>query len=92
MTKRLVDLDDDLVEYAKRELGTTTLVDTLHAALREATAIRARSRQVEWLTRSDAYISDRDQMDLDSNYPGSRVRLLLRKAAERPGGPRPTRT
>jgi Arc/MetJ family transcription regulator len=38
MTKRLVDIDDEILEEARRALGTTTLKDTvngsLHAAVR----------------------------------------------------------
>lgn len=64
MTKRLVDLDDDLVENAKRELGTTTLAETLRTALREAAAIRARSRQITWLTQGGlAEMADGEQRD-----------------------------
>lgn len=50
VTKRLIDLDDELLETARRELGTTTITDTVRAALREAATHRARSRQIEWLT------------------------------------------
>jgi len=50
VTKRLIDLDDELLETARRELGTTTIADTVRAALREAAAHRARRRQIEWLT------------------------------------------
>ncbi|MGV0749805.1 DUF2191 domain-containing protein [Mycolicibacter minnesotensis] len=50
MTKRLIDLDDELLETARRELGTTTIADTVRAALREAATHRARTRQIEWLT------------------------------------------
>lgn len=32
--KTVVDLDEDLLECARRELGTTTKKDTIHAALR----------------------------------------------------------
>ena len=39
MTKRLVDIDDEVLEDARRALGTTTLKDTvnqsLHSAVRE---------------------------------------------------------
>jgi Arc/MetJ family transcription regulator len=34
MTKRLVDIDDELLEEARRALGTTTLKDTVNEALR----------------------------------------------------------
>lgn len=49
MTKRLIDLDDELVETARRELGTVTISDTVRTALREAATRRARSRQIDWL-------------------------------------------
>jgi Arc/MetJ family transcription regulator len=32
--KTMIDLDDDLLERARRELGTTTKKDTIHEALR----------------------------------------------------------
>ena len=35
MTKRLVDIDDDLLEQARLRLGTTTLKDTVNTALQE---------------------------------------------------------
>ena len=50
MPKRLIDLDDELLEAAKRELGTTGVSDTVRAALQQAAAASARARQVEWLT------------------------------------------
>lgn len=50
MPKRLIDLDDDLLEAAQRELGTTGVSATVRAALQHATAASARARQVEWLT------------------------------------------
>lgn len=49
MPKRLIDLDDDLLMEAQRELGTTGVSDTVRAALRQAAAAAARARQVEWL-------------------------------------------
>ena len=49
MTKRLIDLDDDLLTHAQRELGTTGVSDTVRLALQHATAAAARARQVEWL-------------------------------------------
>lgn len=50
MTKRLIDLDDDLLAAAQRELNTTGVSDTVRAALQQAAARSARARQVEWLT------------------------------------------
>ncbi len=34
MTKRLVDINDDILEEARRALGTTTLKDTVNESLR----------------------------------------------------------
>src|SRR5690349_18733486 len=50
MTKRLIDLDDELLASARTELGTSGVSDTVRAALRHATASAARARQVQWLT------------------------------------------
>jgi Arc/MetJ family transcription regulator len=50
MTKRLIDIDDDLLAAAKQELSTTGIADTVRSALRFAAARSARVRQVEWLT------------------------------------------
>jgi Arc/MetJ family transcription regulator len=49
MTKRLIDLDDELLAGAKAELGTSGVSDTVRAALRHAVASSARARQVQWL-------------------------------------------
>ncbi len=49
MTKRLIDLDDDLLASAQRELNTTGVSDTVRAALRQAASAAARARQVTWL-------------------------------------------
>ncbi|OBI51760.1 hypothetical protein [Mycobacterium sp. E787] len=49
MPKRLIDLDDDLLAAAQRELKTTGISDTVRAALQQAAAASARARQVEWL-------------------------------------------
>lgn len=50
MTKRLIELDDDLLAEAQRELRTTGVSDTVRSALRLAAAASARARQVAWLT------------------------------------------
>ena len=49
MTKRLIDLDDELLADAQRELNTTGVSDTVRTALTQATARSARARQVTWL-------------------------------------------
>jgi Arc/MetJ family transcription regulator len=48
-TKRLIDLDDDLLAAAQLELHTNGVLDTVRAALRHAAAAAARARQVDWL-------------------------------------------
>lgn len=45
MTKRLVDIDDDVLEQARRVLGTVTLKDTVNASLRD-TVRSARRRAI----------------------------------------------
>jgi Arc/MetJ family transcription regulator len=49
MTKRLIDLDDDLLSAAQRELNTTGVSDTVRVALQQAAAKAARARQIQWL-------------------------------------------
>jgi Arc/MetJ family transcription regulator len=51
MPKRLIDLDDDLLAAAQRELKTTGISDTVRMAMQLAAAASARARQVEWLER-----------------------------------------
>ncbi len=50
MTKRLIDIDDDLLAAARDELKTNGIADTVRSALRLAASRSARVRQVEWLT------------------------------------------
>lgn len=40
MPKRLVDIDDDLLDEARAQLGTSTIKDTVNEALRQAGAAR----------------------------------------------------
>jgi Arc/MetJ family transcription regulator len=49
VTKRLIDLDDDLLARAQHALNTSGVSDTVRAALREAASAAARARQVAWL-------------------------------------------
>jgi Arc/MetJ family transcription regulator len=49
VTKRLIDLDDDLLARAQRELNTSGISDTVRAALQQAASAVARARQVAWL-------------------------------------------
>ena len=49
MTKRLIDLDDDLLAAAQKELETSGVSDTVRIALQQAAATSARARQIAWL-------------------------------------------
>ncbi len=49
MTKRLIEIDDDLLDDAQRHLGTTGVSDTVRTALKQAASAAARTRQIEWL-------------------------------------------
>ena len=49
MTKRLIDLDDELLSSAHRELGSNGVSDTVRAALQHVAARSARLRQAAWL-------------------------------------------
>jgi hypothetical protein len=49
VTKRLIDIYDELLASARRELGTTGIADTVRTALTLAANRSARVRQVEWL-------------------------------------------
>jgi Arc/MetJ family transcription regulator len=49
MTKRLIDIDDDLLAAAQKELKTSGVSDTVRTALQQAAASSARARQVAWL-------------------------------------------
>lgn len=51
MTKRLIDLDDDLLAAAQAELKTSGVSDTVRTALQHAAATSARARQIAWLQR-----------------------------------------
>jgi Arc/MetJ family transcription regulator len=49
VTKRLIELDDEMLEAAQAALRTTGVTDTVRRALQEAVASAARARQVQWL-------------------------------------------
>lgn len=51
MTKRSIDIDDDLLERARAYFKTTTIKDTVNEALREIAAYPARLAEIDhWLT------------------------------------------
>jgi Arc/MetJ family transcription regulator len=44
MTKRLVDIDDEILDEARRALGTSTLKDTVNESLRNTVQMHRRRR------------------------------------------------
>jgi Arc/MetJ family transcription regulator len=46
MTKRLIDVDDEKLAAVKRELGTSTLKETVDTAFDEVLALVARRREI----------------------------------------------
>ena len=59
MTKRLVDVDDDVLEEARNVLGTATLKDTVNESLRETVrAAHRRQLTVEDLRRVGELLTD----------------------------------
>ncbi|MER7997789.1 type II toxin-antitoxin system VapB family antitoxin [Streptomyces sp. NPDC095613] len=77
MSRTVIDLDDDALEAAARELGTTTKRDTINTALREVTA---RYRRLRALQEAREQVAA-GALDMD---------LLLDKAAYRGTGYRGT--
>lgn len=64
MTKRLIDIDDELLAAAQRELDTAGIADTVRSALRLAATRSARLRQVGWLTSGGlAELAERKERD-----------------------------
>ena len=53
MTKRLVDIDDDLLDKARRATGTATINETVNAALRHIVESELRLRHVKRLQDLD---------------------------------------
>ena len=51
MTKRLVDIDDDLLAEASEILGAETMKETVNRALEEAIGIALRRRHVDRLVK-----------------------------------------
>jgi Arc/MetJ family transcription regulator len=71
MSRTVIDLDDQALEEAAKELGTTTKRDTVNTALREVTA---RYRRLRALDQARALAAD-GALDMD---------LLLDKSKYRP--------
>ena len=49
MSKTSVDIDDDLLQQARILLGTSSIKETIHCALREVVRAAARRQEVEAL-------------------------------------------
>ncbi|MEU6200298.1 type II toxin-antitoxin system VapB family antitoxin [Streptomyces sp. NPDC047061] len=71
MSRTVIDLDDEALEAAARELGTTTKRDTINTALRKVTA---RYRRLRALEEARSLVAD-GALDID---------LLLDKHEYRP--------
>jgi len=59
MTKRLVDIDDEVLNIARGRLGTATIKDTVNEALRLATVDRDAEIERALATLADTAIVDR---------------------------------
>ena len=53
MSKTSVDIDNDLLEQVRSLLGTTSIRETIHCALREVVRAEARRREVAALVAMD---------------------------------------
>lgn len=53
MAKKLVDIDVETLEEAKRILGLDSYKETVNAGLREIIAVAARRREIERFTSTD---------------------------------------
>jgi len=63
MAKRLVDIDDRLLEQARDILGATTMKDAVNAALAEVVRIDLVRRHAQRLTKMDGLdLNDPDVM------------------------------
>ncbi len=63
VTKRLVDIDDDLLARAREILGTPTMKDTVNGALQEVVNLELRRRHADQLaTMAGLDLDDPDVM------------------------------
>ncbi|MGH3560862.1 MAG: type II toxin-antitoxin system VapB family antitoxin [Mycobacterium sp.] len=58
VTRTMVDLDDDLLARAAKELGTTTKKETVHAALRAALRASATRSLIDRMAENTAGIDE----------------------------------
>ena len=59
VAKHLVDLDEEILDSARAELGTTTIKDTVNEALRRATSRRERRVGAALDVLARAHLDDR---------------------------------
>jgi Arc/MetJ family transcription regulator len=72
MTRTMIDLDDDLVARAAKELGTRTKKDTVHAALRAALRATAARSLLDRMAANADGVEDEalvNAMWADANSP-----------------------
>ncbi len=62
MTRTLIDIDDDALAAAARELGTTTKVDTVNRALAEIAGRAARLGFLDHMAGADDDLGDAEVM------------------------------
>jgi Arc/MetJ family transcription regulator len=65
MTKRLIDVDDELLEAARRVLGTGTIKDTVNTALRASVEAAERRQRVDAAALERFAEASRDLLDDD---------------------------
>jgi Arc/MetJ family transcription regulator len=82
MSRTVIDLDDEALEAAARELGTTTKRDTVNSALREVTA---RHRRLRALEEARELVAG-GALDMDLLLDKSAYRPMSTAAGARPAG------
>jgi Arc/MetJ family transcription regulator len=63
MTKRFIDVDDDILEAARRVLGTLTIKDTVNSALRESVQAAERRQRADAAALQRFAAASRDLLD-----------------------------
>lgn len=66
MVKRLVDIDDDALDRARRVLGTGTMKETVNKALQEVIDLDRRRRFLDRVIASDGLDLDDDEVMSDA--------------------------
>jgi len=65
VTKRLIDVDDDVLEAAKQVLGTDTIKDTVNSALRASVQAAERRQRLDAEALKRFADASRDLLDDD---------------------------